>query len=164
MADDHRNKDGTFREGHPGYKQKGARSKLSKRAFEFISANFDAIVLKMISKALDGETDAGKLLLSVALPKDQPLEFANGLTPDDLIEEIKAGNVTPDEGKKLAATLKSLTEISKLPEIVERLEKLCRTQRKSNEHRGDNSKAGRSGTAHTTGQQLRRSIGKAKPG
>lgn len=104
-------------------KPKGARSKLSRRAFESVSDNFDAIIKTLISKALDGETDVAKILLSIVLPKDQPVELAE-LTPGDLIEEIKAGNVTPDEAKKLAGTLKSLNEIGELSELRAELDEL----------------------------------------
>ncbi|RWM96174.1 MAG: hypothetical protein EOR86_13275 [Mesorhizobium sp.] len=123
MASNFRDERGRLLPGHPGMKPKGARSKLSRRAFESVSDNFDAIIKTLISKALDGETDVAKILLSIVLPKDQPVELAE-LTPGDLIEEIKAGNVTPDEAKKLAGTLKSLNEIGELSELRAELDEL----------------------------------------
>ncbi|TGU93052.1 hypothetical protein EN794_031775 [Mesorhizobium sp. M00.F.Ca.ET.151.01.1.1] len=123
MASEFRDDKGRLLPGHPGLKPKGARSKLSKRAFESISDSFDDIISTLIAKAKDGETDAARILLSIVLPKDQPVELAE-LTPNDLIEEIKAGNVTPEEAKKLAGTLKSLSEISELAELRAKLEQL----------------------------------------
>jgi len=72
---------------------------------------------------MGGETDAIKLLFSMVLPKDQPLEF-NKLSPDELVAEIQAGNVTPAEGKALASTLAKLKEIESIDEMRAKIEQL----------------------------------------
>ena len=120
---ENRDNKGRFTAGNPG-KPRGARSQLSRRAFNTVSESFDGIIAILINKALNGETDAAKLLISMVLPKSPPPEIDDLDTPDDLIAHVSAGNLTPEDGQRLAAMFKTISEAGELSEIRKKLELL----------------------------------------
>lgn len=122
MGDNYRNKLGQLQSGHPGLKKPGSRAKLSKRAVLSISNNFEPIINSLISNALAGDTQAAKILLSLAVPKD--LIEINDMTPDGLVREINAGNLTAVEMSRVATTLQKICELSELAEIKDRMNEL----------------------------------------
>ncbi len=118
-----RDNKGRFKAGNPG-KPRGARSQLSRKAFTTVSESFDGIITVLIEKALNGETDAAKLLLSMVLPKTPPPDVDDLDTPEDLIAHVSAGNLTPEDGQRLAAMFKTISEAGELTEIRRKLELL----------------------------------------
>lgn len=120
---DTRDARGRFGSNNPG-KPRGARSQLSRKAFTTVSASFDQIIAILIGKALNGETDAAKLLLSMVLPKTPPPDVDDLDAPEDIIAHINAGNLTPEDGQRLAAMFKTISEAGELGRIRDKLELL----------------------------------------
>lgn len=113
---------GRFVKGTAG-KQPGMRSRLSKRAFRQISDHLDLIVAALLAKAVSGDTDAARILLSQVLPKDQPVEL-DELSADAVANALMNGEITPNEGKTLSATLEKLRNVQDIDELRAKLDQL----------------------------------------
>ena len=60
----------------------------------------------------------------MVLPKTPPPEIDDLDTPADLIAHVSAGNLTPEDGQRLAAMFKTISEAGELTEIRKKLELL----------------------------------------
>lgn len=120
-----RDERGRFLRGNPG-RPPGTRVKLSKRALRQVHDNFDLLIGVLIYKALEGDTDAAKFLLSLGLPKDQPVDLPE-LSAQSVADAVMSGEVTPTEGRTLATTLAKLREVQDVDELRARLEELERS-------------------------------------
>lgn len=113
---------GRFVKGTAG-KQPGMRARLSKRAFRQISDNLDLIVAALLAKAMSGDTDAARILLAQVLPKDQPIEL-HELSADAVANALMNGEITPNEGKTLSATLEKLRNVQDIDELRVKIDEL----------------------------------------
>lgn len=113
---------GRFVKGTAG-KQPGMRARLSKRAFRQISDNLDLIVAALLAKAMSGDTDAARILLAQVLPKDQPIEL-DELSADAVANALMNGEITPNEGKTLSATLEKLRNVQDIDELRVKIDEL----------------------------------------
>jgi len=113
---------GRFVKGTAG-KQPGMRARLSKRAFRQISDNLDLIVAALLAKAMSGDTDAARILLAQVLPKDPPVELYE-LSADAVANALMNGEITPNEGKTLSATLEKLRNVQDIDELRVKIDEL----------------------------------------
>ncbi len=113
---------GRFTSGNPG-RPLGSKNKTPRAVLNQIRA-MDEMALKQLWAAVClQEKWAIEYVLNKILPASRTIEL-EGFTPDDLRAAITEGNISPDEGKSLAAILKNLSEIESLDEIKERLDDL----------------------------------------
>ncbi len=113
---------GRFAKGNPG-RPVGAKNHAPRAVLNQIHA-MDNMALQMLWQAVNArEKWAIEYVLGRILPANRTVEFEE-LSPEDIIMALTAGDISPDEGKSLAGTMKNLRELENLDEIVNRLESL----------------------------------------
>jgi len=113
---------GRFAKGNPG-RPLGAKNKTPRAVLNQIHA-MDNMALQMLWQAVNSrEKWAIEYVLSRILPANRTIEF-EGISAEDIIVALTAGDISPDEGKSLAGTLRNLRELENMDEIVNRLDSL----------------------------------------
>lgn len=117
-----RDKQGRFLKGSPG-RPVGAKNHTPRAVLNQIHA-MDSVALQMLWQAVNArEKWAIEYVLSRILPANRTVEF-EGLAAEDIVVALTAGDISPDEGKSLAGTLRNLRELENMDEIVNRLDSL----------------------------------------
>ena len=117
-----RDKQGRFAKGNSG-RPLGSRNKTPRAVLNQIKAMDQMAIQKLWQAVCMHEKWAIEFVLNKILPVSRTVEL-EGLTPDDLRAALSEGDISPDEGKNIAAILKTLREIESLDEIRERLDDL----------------------------------------
>lgn len=117
-----RETNGRFAKGNSG-RPKGAKGKTSKEALERVKAMKDGAIQKLWEAVNHGERWAIEFVLSKVLPTGRTLEL-EGVAPHIVENAVMDGEISFDEAKNLASTLRSLKEMQELDEIATRLSNL----------------------------------------
>lgn len=82
----------------------------------------------MKQAALDGDMDALKTLVMLALPKQKPVALPVALPggPDGVLAALEAGEIAPDEAKTMMAVHLDRVRIREIEELEQRLAALER--------------------------------------
>ena len=103
------------------------------RLRESIAEHLPAIIMQLVNRARDGDTQAARLLLERVLPPMKPAEQAVSLNLPDgdmtgqgmaVIAAIAAGELAPGQGAQLLTGLGSLARIREIDELERRLSAL----------------------------------------
>lgn len=117
-----RNNDGRFAKGSPG-RIKGAKGKKSREALEAVKSFGPDALQKLWEAVHAGERWAIEFVLDKILPTSRTVEF-DDVTPDDVTEALRNGDISASEAKDIATALAKLAEIGELAELKSRLSAL----------------------------------------
>lgn len=113
---------GKFAPGNPG-RPRGSKNRVSNTALQAVKSMSDDAINQLKSKLASGDWQAICFVLERILPRGRVLEL-DGVTPEEVMAQMIDGEITTVEAKDLAVALKSLTEISEIGEINNRLKLL----------------------------------------
>lgn len=113
---------GRFMSGNPG-RPLGSKNKTPRAILNQIKAMDQMAIQKLWEAICLQEKWAIEYVLNKILPASRTVEL-EGFTPADLGTAIIEGDISPEEGKSLAAILKNLREIESLDDIRARLDDL----------------------------------------
>lgn len=114
---------GRFGAGNPG-RPKGAKGRHSRMMLERVKAMGDDAMTALFEAVKRREKWAVEFVLLRILPNNaRSIEF-EGMTPDDVSEALKNGDITPAEAKEIATALAKLMEISDVAELKAKLAEL----------------------------------------
>jgi hypothetical protein len=122
---------GRFLPGNGGRKR-GSKNKLPRHVLAQVQAMGDQAVAQLWHAVLRGEPWAIQAVLAKILPADRMVAFEN-FSVEDLKDAITEGDISPSEGKVLAAVLRDIAEVESLDEIRARLQELEEHVREGNE-------------------------------
>ncbi len=117
-----RNNDGRFAKGGPG-RPVGAKGKKSREALESVKSFGPDALQKLWEAVQAGDRWAVEFVLDKILPTSRTVEFED-VTPDDVTEALRAGDITAAEARDVATALAKLAEIGELAEMKERIASL----------------------------------------
>ena len=131
-----RNKDGTFKKGAASPNPKGrtpgktAAAQLRKA----IETEANDIIKVLVKQAMDGDTQAAKILLDRTVPSLKPQALPINIpvgeslpdTGSNVIDATMTGSIPPDIGAQL---IRALTDQSKLVELEEISMRLARLEK-----------------------------------
>jgi len=96
-----------------------------------IAAHIPEIIVQLVAKAKEGDTQAARLLLERVLPPMKPIEQPIALSlPDDegitaqgvaIVQAVAAGMLAPGQGAALLTGLGSLARIKEIDELERRI-------------------------------------------
>ena len=99
-----------------------------------IAVHLPAIITQLVTKAMEGDAQAARLLLERVLPALKPIEQAVTLQlPNDgtltaqgraVLSAVALGDLAPGQGAQLLAAIGSLARVTEIDELTLRLEKL----------------------------------------
>lgn len=113
---------GQFAPGSGG-RPKGSKNRVSNAALQAVKSMSDEAVGQLKSKLASGDWQAICFVLERILPRGRVVEL-DGVTPEEVMAQMIDGEITTVEAKDLALALKSLTEISEIGQIADRLKLL----------------------------------------
>lgn len=100
---------------------------------EAIAQHVPGIVAKLLAQALEGDTQAARLLLERVLPPLKPQEQVQPLTLPDgsltdqgraVLAAVAAGELAPATGAALVAAVGQLARVVEIDELQRRIERL----------------------------------------
>ncbi len=123
-----------FQKGNPGRPQ-GARNKVTLAVEKLLDGEAETLTRKAIKKAKDGDMQALKMCMERICPprKDRPVSFdlPAAETAGDvmkamsaILRAVAAGDLTPEDGKAVAALLESQRRAVETTDIEDRLSRL----------------------------------------
>lgn len=99
-----------------------------------IAAHIPEIIVQLVAKAKEGDTQAARLLLERALPPMKPIEQPIALSlPDDegitaqgvaIVQAVAVGILAPGQGAALLTGLGTLARIKEIDELERRIAQL----------------------------------------
>ena len=98
-----------------------------------IAARVPEILAALLTRALDGDTAAARLLLERAIAPLKAAEYSEGLTLPDgsltdqgraVLRAVAAGELAPSQGAALLAAIGTLARVTEIDEFDARLTKL----------------------------------------
>ena len=113
---------GRFKKGNPG-RPRGVANKTPCSVLRQVEAMNEMALKQLWSAVCMQENWAVLYVLNKIVPASRTVAM-EGLTTDDLKAALAEGDISPDESKTLAATLRTLAEIESLDEIRARLDSL----------------------------------------
>jgi hypothetical protein len=123
-----------FPPGNPG-RPKGARNRATLAAEALLDGQAEALTLKVLERALQGDTTALRLCLARLAPprRDSPVQFVlpkletvadAAKASAALVEAVAAGELTPTEAAEVSKLVDSFTRGVQAHDIEERLARL----------------------------------------
>jgi hypothetical protein len=114
--------------GNPNGRPKGSRNRMTVAVEEMLEGNCEALVQKLLEKAMAGDAAALRLCVARLLPvrRDRPVEFAlpSITTVPDAVEASSAvlkacadGELTPDEADKVITLIRDHVRMIELMEL-----------------------------------------------
>ncbi len=117
--------------GNPAGRKPGTGEVAAIRAS--IAARVPEILAALLTRALDGDTAAARLLLERAIAPLKAAEYSEGLTLSDgsltdqgraVLRAVAAGELAPSQGAALLAAIGTLARVTEIDEFDARLTKL----------------------------------------
>lgn len=117
--------------GNPAGRKPGTGEVAAIRAS--IAARVPEILAALLTRALDGDTAAARLLLERAIAPLKAAEYSEGLTLPDgsltdqgraVLRAVAAGELAPSQGAALLAAIGTLARVTEIDEFDARLTKL----------------------------------------
>ena len=117
--------------GNPAGRKPGTGEVAAIRAS--IAARVPEILASLLTRALDGDTAAARLLLERAIAPLKAAEYSEGLTLPDgsltdqgraVLRAVAAGELAPSQGAALLAAIGTLARVTEIDEFDARLTKL----------------------------------------
>jgi hypothetical protein len=117
--------------GNPAGRPKGIRDKRH-RFNEAIESMIPEVLESVFQKAVAGDMTAAKMLLDRSLPTKRPeqervqisLKENTALNARDVLQEVFAGEVSPDVGASLLASITGVLKAIEVEELAKRIEAL----------------------------------------
>lgn len=124
--DDGRMPNGRFGYGNPGGGRRfGSKNAISKKTIAGVQSLADETVAKLADKMREGDMSAIKLILSYCLPAGgRTLDLDGTANPNDLIEAVTTGEVSPDEFARFSQGWKTITDAADIKELKHQVEQL----------------------------------------
>lgn len=116
--------------GNPNGRPAGSRNKASIIVEKMMGDQAEAVVQATIKRALEGSTDAMKLILDRLAPirRDRPITFSLPDKLDDLpalhgavLEAVAAGELAPSEAAAVATVINARQQAIEVVKLAERL-------------------------------------------
>jgi hypothetical protein len=114
--------DGRFAPGSGG-RPLGSKNRISNEALTAVRGMKDAAIEQLRSKLANGDWEAVVFVLNRILPKDRPVEL-DDMSPTTIATALANGDLTPEEGRAIAATVARLKEIGELEQLRDRIQQL----------------------------------------
>lgn len=114
-----RENNGRFAVGGPG-RPKGAKGKKSREALEAVKSFGPEALQKLWEAVTAGERWAVEFVLEKLLPTSRTIEFED-VTPNDVTEALRNGDISASEAKDISTALAKLAEIGEFAKMQERL-------------------------------------------
>ncbi len=113
---------GRFAPNNPGRPQ-GSKNRISNEALTAVRGMKDDAIEQLRTKLEKGDWEAVVFVLNRILPKDRPVEL-DDMSPTTIATALANGDLTPEEGRAIAATVARLNEIGELEQLRERIQQL----------------------------------------
>lgn len=110
---------GQFALGNSG-RPKGSKNRVSNAALQAVKGMTDDAIVQLKQRLDAGDWQAITFVLERILPRGRLIEL-NGVSPDEIMNQMLSGSITTVEAKDIAAALKSLNEINDVKEIRDKL-------------------------------------------
>ncbi|MEI9422022.1 hypothetical protein O7A70_12665 [Mesorhizobium sp. Cs1299R1N1] len=120
-----RQPDGKFLPGTGGGRAKGSRNIVSAAAIAAIKSMSDTAIHQLREKLNKGDWDAIVFVLNRILPKGRAIEL-DAIDATTIASSLASGEVTPEEGAAITATIAKLNEIGELEQLRSRIAELER--------------------------------------
>ena len=104
--------------GNPKGKPKGARHTATQITYALIEGNLQEVLETVVERAKNGDMAACRMILDKVLPnsKDRPINLdlplindlnGVGLAQAEILQAVAAGDITPNEGERMAAIIEA---------------------------------------------------------
>lgn len=123
-ADPRRDANGRWLPGHGPGRQFGSKNKNSRAALVGVQSLAPEAIQKLRERMLEGDMAAIKLILEYTLPKGGRTVDLGSNDPNAITDAMVHGEVSPDEGVRMAQAIKTVGDAAEIKELKRQVEEL----------------------------------------
>lgn len=106
---------------------RNSRNAVSRATIKAVTDLFSEAVMVLKTRLAEKDLAAAKIVLSIVLPKDRPIEFGEDISPATIEAALADGSITPQEAYVAAQSLEKLQSVRDFDDLQRRVEELEQT-------------------------------------
>lgn len=103
---------------------RNSRNAVSRATIKAVTDLFSEAVMVLKNRLAENDLNAAKIVLSIVLPKDRPIEFGEDISPATIEAALADGSITPQEAYAAAQSLEKLQSVRDVADLLLRVEEL----------------------------------------
>lgn len=105
---------------------RNSRNTVSRATIKAVTDLFSEAVMVLRKRLSENDLNAAKIILSIVLPKDRPIEFGEDISPATIEAALADGSITPQEAYAAAQSLEKLQAVRDFDDLQRRVEEMER--------------------------------------